>query len=340
MASAGADWLTNAATQIRWGLGYIKGRYGSPLAAWAHEVANNWYAKGTGKGGAAPGWAWVGERGPELVRFRGGEDVLDSGTSKAVTHGYASGTSLAKLGRELLRSHHTGVLDTEITNTGHRYQQDSLLAKAPGGRNKAHYAALAKSEHHHLQSLQHTLAAEKAYRARLNARISTLQATVTAARKHGLPGEAAQLEARIKWAQKVVHNIDLWVAGKPKPKAAAKPAAAATVAAPTGNMDIADWAAYLDAIHGGAPGLAAFKTGSWFVPATAPAVVHKGEMILPADVAQAVRDAAGGGGSGGDAQFTGNLYLDSGELLGIVDGRIEKSDRKFNRRVNAGTGRR
>lgn len=29
--------------QIGWGLGYIKGRYGSPSAAWAHEQANNWY---------------------------------------------------------------------------------------------------------------------------------------------------------------------------------------------------------------------------------------------------------------------------------------------------------
>jgi hypothetical protein len=43
MASAGANWQTNAATQIRWGLTYIHGRYGSPCGAWAHEQANNWY---------------------------------------------------------------------------------------------------------------------------------------------------------------------------------------------------------------------------------------------------------------------------------------------------------
>jgi len=30
MASAGANWKTSAYTQIRWGLQYIKGRYGSP----------------------------------------------------------------------------------------------------------------------------------------------------------------------------------------------------------------------------------------------------------------------------------------------------------------------
>jgi hypothetical protein len=43
MASAGADWQTNAATQIRWGLTYIHGRYGSPCGAWAHEESDNWY---------------------------------------------------------------------------------------------------------------------------------------------------------------------------------------------------------------------------------------------------------------------------------------------------------
>ena len=43
MASAGADWETNAATQIRWGLGYIKDTYGSPCAAWSHETAYGWY---------------------------------------------------------------------------------------------------------------------------------------------------------------------------------------------------------------------------------------------------------------------------------------------------------
>ena len=43
MSSVGADWQTNAATQIRWGLTYIQGRYGSPCGAWAHEESDNWY---------------------------------------------------------------------------------------------------------------------------------------------------------------------------------------------------------------------------------------------------------------------------------------------------------
>jgi hypothetical protein len=43
MASAGPDWQTNAATQITWGLDYIKGTYGSPCGAWSHEEATGWY---------------------------------------------------------------------------------------------------------------------------------------------------------------------------------------------------------------------------------------------------------------------------------------------------------
>ena len=43
MSSAGADWQTDAATQIRWGLTYIQGRYGSPCGAWSNEQQVNWY---------------------------------------------------------------------------------------------------------------------------------------------------------------------------------------------------------------------------------------------------------------------------------------------------------
>jgi hypothetical protein len=43
MASAGPDWQTNVTTQIKWGLGYIQGRYGTPCGAWAFWQANGWY---------------------------------------------------------------------------------------------------------------------------------------------------------------------------------------------------------------------------------------------------------------------------------------------------------
>lgn len=43
MSSAGADWATNPATQIRWGLGYVSGRYGTPCGAWGHFQSKGWY---------------------------------------------------------------------------------------------------------------------------------------------------------------------------------------------------------------------------------------------------------------------------------------------------------
>jgi len=43
MASAGADWATNPATQIIYGLGYIKTTYRNPAAAWSHYLANRSY---------------------------------------------------------------------------------------------------------------------------------------------------------------------------------------------------------------------------------------------------------------------------------------------------------
>lgn len=43
MSAAGADWQTNAATQIDWGLSYIADRYGTPCAAWKQETREGWY---------------------------------------------------------------------------------------------------------------------------------------------------------------------------------------------------------------------------------------------------------------------------------------------------------
>ena len=43
MASAGPSWRSSARTQIRWGLRYIRDRYGSPRRAWRHETSVGWY---------------------------------------------------------------------------------------------------------------------------------------------------------------------------------------------------------------------------------------------------------------------------------------------------------
>ncbi|MFD8949635.1 transglycosylase SLT domain-containing protein [Streptomyces xanthophaeus] len=43
MSSAGSDWKTNPATQIKWGLDYMNSRYGSPVGAWNFWQSHHWY---------------------------------------------------------------------------------------------------------------------------------------------------------------------------------------------------------------------------------------------------------------------------------------------------------
>ncbi|MFE5542772.1 transglycosylase SLT domain-containing protein [Streptomyces sp. NPDC056534] len=74
------------------GINYAMHRYGS---RWPQALmGTKGYAKGTA--GAAPGWAWVGEEGPELVNFSGGETVLTHTESLRAqvktSRGYANGT--------------------------------------------------------------------------------------------------------------------------------------------------------------------------------------------------------------------------------------------------------
>jgi hypothetical protein len=69
MASAGADWRTNPATQIRWGLGYIKAAYGSPANAYGRWLGRSphWYSEG----GLVPGYAsggTVGQQGAAYLK--------------------------------------------------------------------------------------------------------------------------------------------------------------------------------------------------------------------------------------------------------------------------------
>jgi hypothetical protein len=43
MAEYGSDYRTNPVPQIKWGLNYIKGRYGTPCDAWNHSENTGWY---------------------------------------------------------------------------------------------------------------------------------------------------------------------------------------------------------------------------------------------------------------------------------------------------------
>lgn len=43
MRSFGKNYKTNYKTQIKWGLNYIKNRYGTPANAWNHSQRKGWY---------------------------------------------------------------------------------------------------------------------------------------------------------------------------------------------------------------------------------------------------------------------------------------------------------
>jgi hypothetical protein len=79
MGSEGSDWKTNPATQIGWGLKYIKGRYGSPQKALSFWNSHNphWYKDGA--------WDVPGQAGEGLdAKLHGGEMVLERNTAHTV----------------------------------------------------------------------------------------------------------------------------------------------------------------------------------------------------------------------------------------------------------------
>jgi hypothetical protein len=88
-----------------------------------HPPMARGYASGTS--GAASGWAWVGEAGPELVRFRGGETVIPN----SVARGYAGGTDDSSVheihvyidGKKMYRG-----IKTEAVNTQRRTGSNGL----------------------------------------------------------------------------------------------------------------------------------------------------------------------------------------------------------------------
>lgn len=87
MASAGKDWKTNPRTQIAWGLNYIRGRYGSPSGAAAHERSQGWYSGG----GRIPFKGWFGRGGTFTATGPTMIGVGERGRPETVTVGKAGG---------------------------------------------------------------------------------------------------------------------------------------------------------------------------------------------------------------------------------------------------------
>lgn len=61
---------------------YVTTQYVAPGGSAQGNINRGGYASGTS--GAAPGWAWVGEKGPELVKMKGGEVVIPNHRSMSM----------------------------------------------------------------------------------------------------------------------------------------------------------------------------------------------------------------------------------------------------------------
>jgi cell wall-associated NlpC family hydrolase len=72
--------LGDAKSQISWGLNYIRGRYGDPAGAWAHEQSNNWYSSGISE-----------VVGDQLAHLHGGEMVLNANQARDARRSAAQG---------------------------------------------------------------------------------------------------------------------------------------------------------------------------------------------------------------------------------------------------------
>lgn len=79
-------WATAPIDSLMNKLGSIKGKIDDVVNGLG-KIGGKIPGLASGTLAAPPGWAWVGEQGPELVRFRGGEQVLPAGQSKRMAEG-------------------------------------------------------------------------------------------------------------------------------------------------------------------------------------------------------------------------------------------------------------
>ena len=164
MASAGADWRTNPATQIRWGLGYIKSVYGSPANAYGRWLnrSPHWY----GEGGLVDGYA---AGGPVTAAERAGQTWLNAWRSR---RGGGYGAAWGPV-----------VLNQQIPNMQAAVGRATTLSHASGLSSGQHrfWANAAADEKRRLAVLNKELTTERTWRGQLGSLDARLAHQVGAA---------------------------------------------------------------------------------------------------------------------------------------------------------------
>jgi phage-related protein len=139
MASAGADWKTNAATQIRWGLGYIQSVYGSPNAALTLWESRNphWYREGGQVGPYGGRWQ------PKTRRYANGgsipEPVIGLGARSGAGYQFDQGEEVASTAALAATSSKLDAIESAVNRL------NSTTSRVPAGVGKSVGGALGGS---------------------------------------------------------------------------------------------------------------------------------------------------------------------------------------------------
>jgi hypothetical protein len=115
---------SNAGLQIKYGLEYVHDRYKDPIHALQFELSHSphWYDGGTRN--AAAGMALVGERGPELVKLGGGQQVMNASRTADIlkgSHTQGSPSDVSNAVRQIM----SGIRDAMA--------EDEMIAKIQQG---------------------------------------------------------------------------------------------------------------------------------------------------------------------------------------------------------------
>ena len=233
--------------QIRWGLAYISQRYGNPSAAWAHEVANNWYAQG----GLVPGYASGGVAGQGAAYLKAWQD----------RHGGGFGAAWGPI-----------PVNPQIDAMVIAQHRASVLAGASGLTSGQHrqWAAAAADRSKRVAALTAERAAERTWRSALDAGDTRLASWISAAgNTPSLRADAAAWKAQLSWQKWTIGRISAMLG-----------LSAAQVAAAQKAGTLGPGGAALPKITHTYGGDIANTTGAFLSSAAAPFGAAKGGLVM------------------------------------------------------------